>query len=169
MQNALNGKIYIARTGQDHGDSLSIINSPNNISASCNFIYNGLSLNPSYGALGLANIIESYFSDISDFPCISNKIDNPQLPESIKVFPNPFEHSLSLSIESNDLVMYSIKMIDVLGRQQRLNINYLNNDKLIHIETDDPAEGVYFLLIEGSINKKFFNKSIIVYSKNSKS
>jgi len=166
MQLALDGKIYVARSGSDHGDSLSVIQTPNSLGLASNFAYNGLSLKTSYGALGLANLIESYFSDISDYPCISAIIEKPVFSEFIKVFPNPFEHSFSISIENNNLVIQSIKMIDILGRQERINISYLNNDKLIHIDSENPTQSTYFILIEGTVNRKFFKKSIIIHAKN---
>ncbi|MEM9022600.1 MAG: PKD domain-containing protein [Bacteroidota bacterium] len=52
------GRLYITNWGYDH---LHVIDNPNGLGASSNFIEKGISLNGSAGNLGLPNYIESYF------------------------------------------------------------------------------------------------------------
>ena len=58
IQNAPNGKIYIAK---DNSDYLSVIHNPNELGASCNFIEDDFYLGGKESALGLPNLIPSYF------------------------------------------------------------------------------------------------------------
>ncbi len=58
IQNAPNGKIYVAK---DNGDYLSVIHNPNELGIACNFIEDDFYLGGKESALGLPNLIPSFF------------------------------------------------------------------------------------------------------------
>ncbi len=59
IQNAPNGKIYVAK---DDSDYLSVIHNPNGLGLSCNFIEDDFYLGGQESALGLPNLIPSFFA-----------------------------------------------------------------------------------------------------------
>lgn len=61
IQNANNGKIYIT---SDYADSLSVINFPDSLPATCDFEKNAVYLDGRKARLGLPNFIQSYFQEV---------------------------------------------------------------------------------------------------------
>ncbi len=62
IQNANNGKIYISR---DLSDSLSVINKPDSLAESCDFVKNALYLDGRKSRIGLPNFMQSFFRKTS--------------------------------------------------------------------------------------------------------
>ena len=58
LQLAKNGKIYVARYGQQ---TLGVINNPNNLSGACNYVDLGQSITPQICYYGLPNFLSTYF------------------------------------------------------------------------------------------------------------
>jgi hypothetical protein len=65
IQNAPDGKIYVARSGQQY---LGVINNPNQLGAACNYVDKGFILSTNFGgassAAGLPNFLPFYFKPV---------------------------------------------------------------------------------------------------------
>ena len=115
MQNAPDGKLYIARWNDANADSLAVIQNPNN--TSCNFLFNGVALQGKVVNFGLPNFVESYFNaDTSSIPC-NVGIEESGKPNSVNIYPNPFNISTTIFINENSLNFFAtLEIYDLLGR-----------------------------------------------------
>ena len=131
MQNAPDGKIYVARDGQDY---LGIINNPNVHGLACNYVDIGLSLASRNNTLGLPNFVTSIFRSES-----SGLIENKQTMYS--VYPSPFSNQIfvrGLRCET------MVRLLDIQGREIESRILSPTHPSL---NTASVVNGVYLFEI----------------------
>ena len=171
LQIGLDGKIYIARSNQD---SLSVINYPNFPGLSCNFVYNGISLNGGKGTTGIANFIESYFNeDTTAYPCNITNNNNNQFSKEIflDIYPNPFQSEFNLVVRGLQFIVHNITMYDLLGHEVKSNWVFSHQEEgkqIYQIKTIINSTNMFIIRVNGAFMGNFFQKTLIVQSKSSK-
>jgi len=108
-------KIYVARYGEqgnNAGDSyLGVINYPDSIGLSCNYVHNGLYLNGLRGSWGLNNLMEN-----TNYCTISSISENENENSLVKVSPNPFSSTISVTIQNQNLKQVLITVENLFGQ-----------------------------------------------------
>ena len=112
VQNANNGKTYITN---DLADSLSVINFPDSLPATCGFEKNAISLDGRIARLGLPNFMQSYFKEVSfreENTCFGDSTDFlikniENIDSVIWNFGNPASGSQNISRELNPKHVFS--------------------------------------------------------------
>jgi Cu/Zn superoxide dismutase len=80
---------------------------------------------------------------------------------SVKVFPNPFDATLSLDFESNEDFAAQIVVSDVVGRSVvQKSQNILRGGNLLQINTSALSNGVYFIQLRKD-NQLIFSEKIV--------
>ncbi|HMG13995.1 MAG TPA: gliding motility-associated C-terminal domain-containing protein [Saprospiraceae bacterium] len=110
IQNAPNSKIYVAK---DNSPYLSVINNPNELGLSCNFVEDGFYLNGKESALGLPNLIPSFF--LEEDSVYINIVENCNGNIELKANSNIKSDSVSYQwyFEGNLIPNQSSKLINV--------------------------------------------------------
>ncbi len=148
IQNAPNGKIYIAKLSPigKSSDTLAAINNPDSLGAKCNFEYNALYLSGRSSMLGLPNYIESYFNPKNNLPdlCSSVDIKENQPIAQFKVFPNPSSGMVHIDFFSQqnsiNIKLYDASRSTVISRK-------FKNSKQVQLYYSELSSGLYFLEI----------------------
>lgn len=159
MQITPNGKIFLDKYDKD---TLSVIDSPNLLGASCNYLDNGFSLAGKKATYGLPNFIESFFDT---FICSVGIGENSNEPEQIFVYPNPFNESTVVLINQSNFINDNIKieLFDLLGKKQQIQkseIDYKNNNIEIRVNRGNLKNGLYQLLV--IINHHTYTQKLII-------
>ena len=152
LQLGPDGKIYIATNGKGY---LDIIDNPNEIGLSCNYIENGFYLSGKPSALGLPNFIESYFQDtiITD-----NIIEKSDLQSHVGVYPNPNTGQFTLEMDLQEQTRLSIKLYHFTGQLIHSEvIGNVTGNYAQQMDLGRYAKGIYYVQIVtdvGVITKK---------------
>ena len=160
IQNAPDGKIYIARLGATFAvpaDYLSTISNPNIKGLGCSFTLNGFSLQGKYCAGSLPNFDQAYFYPLLSNPCINGieYLNN----ETIQIFPTVFNSDFTIKNSAAD--NFTIKIRDVTGK-----VYYdseLNPYQTKIISMKNTSDGMYFLSLNNGqqvINYKLIKMNI---------
>ena len=105
------------------------------------------------------------------YPAFSQSANNPdrkvinsnQLPEKIKIFPNPSDGRFQLNLEYDRQEKITAKIFDITGKLiQDITEDLVVGDSSISANVDltAPHTGIYFLRIKMGIN--IFTKKIII-------
>lgn len=142
------GKIYLSEAyfQTNDGGILGIINNPNKLGLSCNFVQFGISLAGKRGRWGLSNFIESYFN------CDTCKIDtsgvgvSEQLSNSnnIFIFPNPVIDELYIQ-SLDEFLSISIKNIQGISFHKD---EFLYPKKNLQIDVSHLSNGLYMIYLK---------------------
>jgi hypothetical protein len=149
LQIAPNGKIYVARSFGTN--FLGVINSPETPGSACNYVDNGVDLDPGgmgvNAALTLPGFMQSYLK--IDVTC-SVGINEISPDESAIIYPNPTSDNFTLQLKNNQCSQ--IKVYDHTGR--------LLEDKTIHSDTfvfgKEYAAGMYLVSCSSGSNVKSY-------------
>lgn len=131
-------KIYIAVV---NSDSLSIINSPDQPAASCNFVANALYLNGRISLSGLPNFVTGDY-------CIPTNPDGIEFNETVQefhVFPNPVVDRISID-GTNMKSSFSVTICNSTG----LLVDYrtFGAYEKAEIDIDEFSSGLYIIFIQ---------------------
>jgi Secretion system C-terminal sorting domain len=143
LQLGPDNKIYYASLNLSF---LGVINNPNLIGSSCNYVANGVSLAGRYSTMGLP----SFSNDIYSNPTSINELNT----NNYSIYPNPTSNQLN--IEINEVGVREINIIDITGKTVKtftLNFNTIN--------VSDLQKGIYFIKFIGdekTITKKFIKQ-----------
>jgi len=144
LQIAPDGKIYVARNDVN---ALSCITNPNLQGSACNYITNCISL-PNLSKLGLPSFPANLFCNI---PSGTAEMLSAN---SIGIYPNPFTDEVSISVNNTTQQLSSIRIIDLLGREQFYkNDFHLETEVQLHLEFLPP--GIYMVEILIGDKKNF--------------
>ncbi len=163
LQNGPDGRIYCARPGFPHSDTLSSINNPNAAGLACNFVDQAIYLNGSFSSSGLNNLIESYFNTSEGaYPCdlgIANKTETVGFTAS--AYPNPFIDRTMVSIITNE-DLTNMVFRNILGQDvsSYFTIDRHTNEKNIGIYQRNLPPGIYFASL--TTGSKFFTIKLII-------
>ncbi|MEO5571193.1 MAG: T9SS type A sorting domain-containing protein [Bacteroidia bacterium] len=114
LQMASDGKIYACRS---FSQFLGVISSPLVQGTGCNYIDNGIDLDPNFmgitSALGLPAFVQSDFR--SEIFCIANSVDELNSGSTVIAFPNPFENNFVINFSAKNPAS-EINIYDALGK-----------------------------------------------------
>jgi hypothetical protein len=105
--------------------------------------------------------VASLNSQLSSYGCWLNVDEQTATANSVTLFPNPAQHSVTVTIAENaDDATLSLR--DVTGKEIDGAVFTRNGEKEFQLSTDELANGVYFVnIIEG--NKLFASKLIVAH------
>jgi hypothetical protein len=149
LQLAPNDKIYL--TDGNANPYLSVINSPNELGQACDFTQHSFSL-PEQNFFSLPNLPHFSLGREEGSPC-DTLFEAPELPacsgSEVKVFPNPFQKTLTIRMNDCTLSNNEFRLYDVLGRTIWIEmIAEVGADQEILLPNF--AAGVYFYQIRNS-------------------
>jgi len=136
LQLGADGRIYLTVPSPICGDSLGVINEPNQLGANCNPVMCQQDLNGPTASLGLPNFIESYFNELETSVTTLNQ-PNP----SIIIHPNPTTGLFTVQGATGEIQVY-----DLFGR-----LVLRTNKREIDMGTQ--PKGVY-VLRAGAVTRK---------------
>jgi hypothetical protein len=146
MQNAVDGKIYIAQGGAPQNDSLGIIHNPSIAGIGCGYEHSAFYLGGTFCGSGLPNFPESYFNvDEEAYPCHPNSVAQLQsYSDHLNVYPIPSSGNVTVDIPA-EISLSEIKSVDVfdaLGRQ--LRTRFLTTSNTVQLECLEPRTGQFY-------------------------
>jgi hypothetical protein len=100
LQLATNGKIYASRGYPNQ--FLSVINSPNNLGLSCNYIDTAVYLSGKKTSYGLPNFIDSYDYSNTQYDCPAF-VEEIFCVNSVSIYPNPLNSNSQLTFTHSPL------------------------------------------------------------------
>lgn len=149
MQNALDGKIYIAQSGSPHNDSLGIIHNPSIAGVGCEYEHSAFYLGGTFCGSGLPNFPESYFNvDEEAYPCRANSVAQLQSYDiQLNVYPIPSTGNVTIDIppEVSPFEINSVNLFDALGRQIRTRFS--TTSTAVQLECVEPNAGRFYGLL----------------------
>ncbi|MEP7169585.1 MAG: T9SS type A sorting domain-containing protein [Bacteroidota bacterium] len=149
LQNAPDGKIYVAREGEIY---LGAINDPDVQGMACNYVDTALLLSGS-NTLGLPNYVASYFNintGIKDY----NK-DN----DNFLIFPNPFTTKAMFSFINPNKEKFLFTLYDIMGRV--IETISTDNNKIV-LTKGSKQQGVYLFNLSGEKMGERMNGKIVI-------
>ena len=110
------GKIYVTRCS----NSLGVINAPNYLGTSCNYVNNSINISPASNNTSLPSFIAGYNYKNNKIPecSILSGIETTNLQSEIQLFPNPASETLTISLPENNPNTDCI-LFDNLGKELR--------------------------------------------------
>lgn len=156
IQNAIDGKLYLAQAGYPHNDSLGIIHTPNAQGLACNYQHNAMHLGGTFSAYGLPNFPESYFNtDTTAYPCKLNSVSEGSSPLSaLSVQPNPSNGHATIYLTNLPTArVHDVVVFDALGRRVAATWSVVGNT--VDVELLSPVPGIY----HGSVKTEAHNYS----------
>lgn len=150
LQLAPDGKIYVVRS---YSAMLGIINYPDLAGSGCNFVLNGINLDPAYtgaaAALGLPNFVQSDF-DYYHKGCSTPTTITGLIPDhTTQFFPNPANDYLLLNTDSFGEDPVDILIADLSGRMV-LSVIVSHDGSIAQIDIATLGSGVYLLQAQNS-------------------
>jgi hypothetical protein len=140
LQTGPNGKIYVGRLSNDF---LAVINNPDSLGNSCNFVDTAVQLGQwIYCSHGLPNFMSSFFC-----PLVTS-VDNPKTNDlTTSIYPNPVHAEIHITVVILSLSAIEINVFNYLGQ----TILTKSFDKLhpgshiLKINAKDLKAGMYFI------------------------
>lgn len=142
LQLAVDGKIYATRAHGYPQTALSVINSPNSLGLSCNYVDSAIYLNGKIAYMGLPNFIDSYDYSNTTFDCSITGIDDEGLIDKVSAFPNPFTTQTTLQTDKV-LKDATLTLYNSLGQQVRQVSNI--SGQTLTLQRDNLPSGLYYL------------------------
>ncbi len=146
LQIGADNKIYVCRS---FSTFLGVINDPSVAGTGCNYVDNGIDLDPAFmgvtSALGLPGFVQSNFR--TETVCSTNSINELNSHDQVDVYPNPFTNSFTLSFSPADQPS-EITIYDAIGKQVR-TFAIVKNEKSFSFGTSLNA-GIYFVFIKNN-------------------
>ena len=143
LQLGLDSKIYLSRSFTSQ--YLGVINNPEVSGFGCNYVENGLDLDPSFmgvnGALSLPGFMQSYLKLATGATCLTTEIVENNLMNSNPVYPNPTTNEFAIDFLSPESI---ISVYDYTGKLV---------EKFKNIKSDfhfgkEYEKGVYFVSVK---------------------
>lgn len=140
LQLGPDGKIYLARSFAT--PFLGVINNPEVAGFGCNYVENGLDLDPSFmgvnGALSLPSFMQTYLKLALGVTCLATEISENELEFSILVYPNPSTNEFTINLSNKDAL---VSIYDCTGKLIAQHKN-VNSDFTFG---EEYSKGIYFL------------------------
>ncbi|HKR03636.1 MAG TPA: T9SS type A sorting domain-containing protein [Bacteroidia bacterium] len=144
LQMASDGKIYVCRS---FSAFLGVINDPSIPGTGCNYLDNGIDLDPNFtgatSALGLPNFVQSNFR--SEITCSPNSANELNAGNSLTVYPNPFSDNFMIQFsrinQPSEIVIY-----DAIGK--RVDTFMIGQNQKSFSYGKSLSNGIYFVFIK---------------------
>ncbi len=155
LQLGPDGKIYLSRSFAT--PFLGVINNPEVSGFGCNYVENGLDLDPLFmganGALSLPSFMQTYLKLATEATCLSTEITESKLIDLISVYPNPTNNNFSIDCSRANA---SVSIYDYLGKL----IDRKENINSVFSFGSEYAKGVYFVYVISDKNSIKIIKAI---------
>jgi hypothetical protein len=162
MQYGVDGKLYICDIDMKDSvnyryakDKIGVIDHPDSIGTSCNYLPEQLNLDGRLHSYCLPNFVSSYFNTFEYYDCNTDVQEFQFNNMKIEIFPNPATDFIN--IKSNISSYYLLKIFNITGRlcqeksfQESLNIDLHNF-----------LSGLYIIQIYQSKNHSIITRKII--------
>ena len=153
LQFSNDGKIYASRTVSPW---LGVINSPETVGINCNYVDNGVNLDPNgmgiYSMIGLPALVSSYLRGES-FCNVSIGIDEATVSNDlIPIYPNPSANNFTIQF-TEATVPSSINIYDESGRLVENMNSFSPNTRLTFGKS--LAAGIYFVALNNQKGSSF--------------
>ena len=140
MQLGPDGKIYVSRSFSS--TYLGVINNPEVSGFGCNYVDNGLDLDPSFmgvnGALSLPSFMQTYLKLATGATCLTTEISEDFTEMINPVYPNPTSNEFSINLSNKDAL---VSVYDCTGKlivqHQNVNTDFSFGKEF--------AKGIYFV------------------------
>lgn len=140
MQLGPDGKIYVSRSFSSQ--FLGVINNPEVSGFGCNYVDNGLDLDPSFmginGALSLPSFMQTYLKLATGATCLTTEISEDLTEVINPVYPNPTSNEFSINLSNKDAL---VSVYDCTGKlivqHQNVNADFSFGKEF--------AKGIYFV------------------------
>ena len=149
LQMGPNSKIYLARS---FGTSyLGVINNPEVAGSGCNYVENGLDLDPSFmginGALSLPSFMQTYLQLAAGVSCIPTGITENTSEISNPIYPNPSTNEFAMDCSS------ASAMVTIYDYTGKLIEQHSNANSILHFGKEY-AKGIYFVnvVVDGNVS-----------------
>ncbi|HLG33322.1 MAG TPA: T9SS type A sorting domain-containing protein [Bacteroidia bacterium] len=144
LQTGPDGKIYVCKSFNSH---LGVINIPNALAPSCNFVDHFVDLDPNFNgvtsALGLPGFVQSFVGSVDD--CLSTGIFGSNEIRNENIFPNPAGNKLAIG--NMQLAISSIDIFDITGRKVFSESVKDPVEQQISIDVSGLVSGIYFIKV----------------------
>lgn len=144
------GKIYVARFATGY---LGVINSPNAVGTSCNFVKNGFYLNGQLCSSGTNNLIS-----VTDSCSLTSVEDNFLSKSKLWVYPNPFSTSTTINFSDFKLLPNLVSLYDLCGNLIR---NFEITQSILIIDRAQLKSGIYILSVPAIDRSNTYYKIVI--------
>jgi WD40 repeat protein len=155
LQLARNEKIYVCKS---YSQWLGVINSPNIPGQGCNYVDNGIDLDPLFtgitSALSLPGFVQSWLK--GEGACGPTGIQTTSSSAELNVFPNPAKDEINISGLKGNEIVYLYNSLGTLVQTVYVNAE---NEK---INLSELSEGIFFYAIHNSLSEKIKSGSIAV-------
>lgn len=134
-------KIYAASANSSY---LGVINNPNSLGVSCNYVNNGFQVAPGTSTwAGLPNTVLTFDSDTSITDCDSILgISIPEMKLDFKLYPNPVTQLSTLEFKNPSKLNCTFTLYDLRGQIVKTIIN-ITGEKT-EIDRENLLSGLYF-------------------------
>lgn len=143
----LDGKIYVAHFATGY---LGVINSPDAVGASCNFVKNGFYLNGQLCFSGTNNLISAI-----DLCSLTSVKDNLLSKSELLIYPNPFSTTTTINFSNFQLLPKSVSLYDLCGN---LIMNYEITQPVLQISRGHLKNGLYILQVHTVDRNNIYHK-----------
>jgi Secretion system C-terminal sorting domain len=161
LQLAADGKIYVIIKAVSN--YISVINFPNNLGLSCNYIDSAIYLNGKIANGGLPNFIDSYDYSNTIADCVIDGINEATINNKVSyAYPNPnngsakIDYTLPEGVNEGEIVFYNLMGNEV----KRFKVNRTFNTLLI--STKDIAAGTYYYQLQTTIDNSGGKKMVVI-------
>ncbi len=160
LQLAPDGKIYVVKS---YGAMLGVINYPDVAGSGCDFVLNGINLDPDYlgasAALGLPNFVQSDFDSYQKGCSLPTSSAQSVPDNTLLIFPTPASDYLYFNREVFGNDFFDICIADMSGKiiaEEKADLTAAN----ARISIASLEAGIYFLQAVNS--RKQFNQKIVI-------
>lgn len=154
LQLGPDGKIYLARSFAT--PFLGVINNPEASGFGCNYVENGLDLDPLFmgvnGALSLPGFMQTYLKLALGVTCLTTEINDNGLTDQTLVYPNPSANEFTIDLSNKDAF---VSVYDHTGKLISSH-QHINSDFSFGKEY---ARGIY--LVNVIVNGEFKTTKIV--------
>lgn len=135
LQLGLDKRIYVAIHGLD---SIGVINNPNILGPSCNYVHNALFLKGNRCWSGLPNFVQSLLVKVADDPATS--------AGNISINPIPFSSSYLISVNNSESQYVIMSLYNDIGQLlSREKVNIINGIYTAIIQLNNYPQAIYFI------------------------
>jgi hypothetical protein len=146
IQMASDGKIYVCRS---FSSFLGVINDPSVPGTGCNYVDNGVDLDPNFmgntSALSLPGFVQSQFR--LESACSTNSVNEFNSENATTVFPNPFENNFVIQFSElnhpSEILIY-----DAVGRL--IGLSPITTEQKSFSFGQSVAPGIYFVFLKNN-------------------
>lgn len=150
---APNNRIYVGRG--NHKNYLGVINEPNQIGVSCDYIHNGFYLNSGTSLIGLNNSMELFYEGCNT-TSIQENTHNP-----ILLYPNPMVEGSSLVVSYPAGEIESFKLYDMYGNVILSKENITSGEFLTVEDFKKLPPSIYLYVLKGRKGEMLTGKIVI--------